>query len=539
MQRSSQPLPWRPRGLSDSMDGSTAFNGSMSSLQNLIPDPSTSQLWECRPAAALIYDTTQPGPISVFKIVGSILYGMVGEIDGFDHPFAFNLATNTVVTVTGVVAGSIPQSQPASGAWIPPVMDLIGAKMVVAHTGFSATVNFIGWFDISTPTAPVWHAGNMTGTQVFTVPPISVAQFANRAYYIHNAIGAPAVIFSDILNATNDGTGGITPVITFGDSTPLTALGQLRLYNQLGGIIQALIVFKDSINVYQVTGDAATSNLAVNAMNFATGTKAPNSVCSTPRGLAFVAPDGLRIIDFSANISDPIGYDGQGICVPFIYSNVPSRICAACNGNIVRITTQNANAIPVAFQEYWYDLERKIWSGPHTCAAQFIQPFGGTFITALQASAAKLWQSDSVIGATSTFTENGAALSWTYTTTFLPDTDMMGNIHVSQALLDCAFSANSAPFAVVCQDQNNTPIDSIALAGLPASTVWGVFIWGAATWGGPGNALSPRKLPWHFPLVFSKGKFAVTGASTSEIRLGTLHLRYKQLRYLTDISAAA
>ena len=77
MQRSSQPLPWRPRGLSDSMDGSTAFNGSMSSLQNLIPDPSTSQLWECRPAAALIYDTTQPGPISVFKIVGSILYGMV------------------------------------------------------------------------------------------------------------------------------------------------------------------------------------------------------------------------------------------------------------------------------------------------------------------------------------------------------------------------------------------------------------------------------------------------------------------------------
>jgi hypothetical protein len=212
---------------------------------------------------------------------------------------------------------------------------------------------------------------------------------------------------------------------------------------------------------------------------------------------------------------------------------------AACNGNIIRITTQNQLSVNTAFQEYWYDLERKVWSGPHTCPMQFVQPYGGTFIGALQASPARLWQSDPVIGLNSTFVENSVQLTWMYSTTFLPDTDQMGCIHVSQSLFDCAFSSNAPPFAITCQDQNNAAIDSIQLSGLAAQAIWGSFTWGATVWGIPGNALSPRKLPWHFPLVFAKGKFSVTGRSSSDVRLGALHLRYKQLRYLTDIAAAA
>src|SRR6516164_3695115 len=565
-----KPLPWRAKGLSDTIDGSTAFNGAMASLQNLIPDPTTAELWQCRPAAVSIA-TFPGGPFSsgfsagfmhstgnvtALKIVGNVAYGMVSLGDGFDHPFALNLLTNAFITVTGTTGSNLPQSQPSSGPWTPPIMDLIGSKMVVTHPGFSATAFFIGWFDISTPTAPVWNAGNITGAAgvPFTQPPIGVAQFFNRAYYMVNYVSQPQVIISDPLNplaaSGASGAGTVVPILTFGDNTPLTAFGQLRLFNQLGGIIQALIVFKGTSNIYQITGDLAFASAsnpqpAVNAMNFATGTMAPLSLCSTPRGLAFVAPDGLRIIDFSANISDPIGYDGQGVSAPFIYSNVPSRIAAACNGNVIRVSTQNQLQVANSFQEYWYDLERKIWSGPHTFPASLIQPYANTFIiSAVDISTGSiiksvLWQSDTVQKSSSSYVENGTQMTWSYGTAFLPDIDQLGNIHVSQATLDCTLSSFVAPLVVTCQDQNGSTVDTVTLAGSGGAAVWGNFNWGQATWGVSANALAPRKLPWHFPLVFARAKFIVTGQSTAAIRLGAWHFRYKQLKYLTDISAAA
>jgi len=559
-----KPLPWRAKGLSDSIDGSTAFNGAMASLQNLIPDPTTAELWQCRPAAVSIA-TFPGGPFSsgfsagfmhstgnvtALKIVGNVAYGMVSLGDGFDHPFALNLLTNAFITVTGTTGSNLPQSQPSSGPWTPPIMDLIGSKMVVTHPGFSATAFFIGWFDISTPTAPVWNAGNITGAAgvPFTQPPIGVAQFFNRAYYMVNYASQPQVIISDPLNplaATGaSGAGTVVPILTFGDNTPLTAFGQLRLFNQLGGIIQALIVFKGTSNIYQITGDLAFASAsnpqpAINAMNFATGTLAPLSLCSTPRGLAFVAPDGLRIIDFSANVSDPIGYDGQGVSAPFIYSGTPSRICAACNGNVIRISTQNTLLPTGGYQEYWYDIERKIWSGPHTFPASVIQPYGNSFVMAGQGVLGQLWRSDVVQSASSGFVESGNPMSYIYTTAFLPDTDQLGNIHVSQSLLTCALSATVAPVQVNAIDQNGTVIDTVTLTGTGGAANWGQFTWGQAAWGVSTNALNPRKLPWHFPLVFARAQFSVTGQSASPVRLGAFQFRYKQLRYLTDIGAAA
>src|SRR6516164_11684726 len=559
-----KPLPWRAKGLSDSIDGSTAFNGAMASLQNLIPDPTTAELWQCRPAAVSIA-TFPGGPFSsgfsaVFihstgnvvtpKTSSNVSYGMLSLRDGFDHPFALNLLTNAFITVTGTTGSNLPQSQPSSGPWTPPIMDLIGSKMVVTHPGFSATAFFIGWFDISTPTAPVWNAGNITGAAgvPFTQPPIGVAQFFNRAYYMVNYVSQPEVIISDPLNplaaSGASGAGTVVAILTFGDNTPLTAFGQLRLFNQLGGIIQALIVFKGTSNIYQITGDLAFASAsnpqpAVNAMNFATGTMAPLSLCSTPRGLAFVAPDGLRIIDFSANVSDPIGYDGQGVSAPFIFSAIPSRMCAACNGNVIRISTQSTLSPTAAFQEFWYDIERKIWSGPHTFPAAVIQPYGNTFVMAAQGIVGRLWRSDAVQSAGSTFVEAGATLGYSYTTTFLPDTDKLGNIHVSQALLTCALAATVAPVTVSAIDQNGRAIDSVMLSGTGGAAIWGQFNWGQAAWGVSSNALNPRRLAWHVPLVFSRGQFTVSGQSASPVRLGAWHFRYKQLRYLTDIGAAA
>jgi hypothetical protein len=377
----------------------------------------------------------------------------------------------------------------------------------------------------------------------FTVAPTAVAQFFDRAYYIQNVIAQPAVIFSDPLFATN--CANANQILTFDDNVALTALGALPLDNQLGGVIQALIVFKNTTNMYQITGDySLTDNpLTRNTLNVATGTLAPNSIAATPKGLAFVAPDGMRVIDFNGDVSDPIGYDGRGVCVPFIYSAVPSRICAACNGNIIRLTTQNGSpqAVGSPTQEYWFDFGRKVWSGPHTFPASLIQSYNQTFIMAPTAVLGSLWQSDGWQSDTSIFTENNVALAWTWQTALLPDTEMLTNNCMTEASLDLSIPPFTAPVAITVEDQTGAAIATVSVtAPTIGSTVWGAFTWGQANWaGGEAAALLPYYLPWPIPIVFARMKMSVVGSSALGLKVGALRMRYQTLRQLVNTMAAA
>ena len=538
-QRRSEPLLWYPKGVTDTLDATETPAGSMQNLSNLVPDPSTPNLWQCRPASFKLTSFsgfTTPGFISALLVAGNFAYGMIatGRNAGHDEPFVYNIVTNTFVTVTGTITmATTPASPATSGAWVPPIMDIIGSKVVVTHQGFAAGTNFIGWIDISTPATPVWNAGNLSGAITFSTVPTFVAQFANRAYYIVNAT-QPALVFSDVLNATNVTNG--TQSLTFDDVVPLTALGQLRLYNQLGGIIQALIVFKGTQNCYQITGDAATSNLARNALNVATGTSAPLALAPTKAGLAFISPEGLRIIDFTGTVSDPLGRYGKGVSLPFIYSNVPSRMTMKATGDTVRISTQNANAFGTPQQEWWYHMTKEAWSGPHTFPCSQIEAFGSTFIIAPIGVTGSLWQSDAVQSAASTFTENNVALTYLYQTAFLPNLRKMSNYAVSFSTLDIALAPGTS-VSVTGIVPGNKALDVTQISVSGTSTIWGSFTWGGALWGGVQTQLLPRIIAWHFPLVFAKFAIEVTGPSNNLTQIGCLALRYKMLRYLEDITA--
>lgn len=408
MLRNSQPLTWSPNGVTDSRDSSQAPKGSMAQLANLIPDPSTAQLWQCRPAITRLTNFPlfiTPGFISAFHIAGDLGFGLIasGRTPGFDEPFCYNFVTQAFITVSGITGANVPASPQTSGDWTPPTMDIVGSKVVVTHPGFAATVNMFGWFDISNPAAPAWAAGTTTGAVVIATVPSFVAQFNGRAYFIVNTLSQPATVFSDPLNATV--VTNASQVLTYDDSVKLTALGQLRLWNQSGGIIQGLIVFKDVDNMYQVTGDSALGTLTRNALNVATGTLSPLAIAATSKGLGFISPDGLRIIDFQGNVSPPLGQDGKGVSLPFIYSTVFSRITMSAGGDLVRITTQNSQASGSPFQEWWYDLTRNCWSGPHTSAFSLLQPYRNTFIGAPQRYIGSLWQSDGMQTPISSFTE--------------------------------------------------------------------------------------------------------------------------------------
>lgn len=516
----------------------------MSILQNLIPDPSTTKIWECRPAAIKLTSFagfTTPGFVSVMKVVGNVIYGMLstGRNAGNDEPFAYNILLNTFTTISGVTAANTPTSPATSGAWTPPTMDLIGTKLIVTHPGFTGAGGvFFGVLDISNPASPAWSGNNLTGAIVFTTVPSFVRNFNGRAYYIVNpASGTPSVVFSDVLVPTN--VTNASQALTFGDTVQLTALGALALFNQLGGIVQSLMVFKGASNIYQITGDAALSNLTLNTLAITTGTFAPSSLAQTPQGLAFMAPDGFRLIDFDARISDPIGVDGQGVTVPFIFSNQPTRVAATSSGSVLRATTQNNNAFSAPFQEYWYDMARKVWHGPHTFPASLIQPYSNTFVMTPVGVTASLWQSDPVQSVTSTFVENGNQMVYDFRTPQLPDSEQMANICVTEATLDAQLSAASPTFTATFLDQFGSAIDAVSVSTPGAQTIWGSFTWGVGTWLGTPVAYTVHQLPWHKPLVFTDGILDIQGNCASGTKIGAIHLRYQVLKTYINTSAAA
>src|SRR5216684_1215931 len=551
-----KPLVWSPMGASDTLDSSTASQGAMSLLQDLVPDPTTKNLWQCRPAAGPLVNFNGglsslspfssgfssgfgvPGfPslstfISCFKVIGTRVYGMVStnRFAGHDEPFIYDITAAAFVTITGPTAANTPTSPATSGDWVPPNLDLIGSKIIVAHPGFTGAAGaFFGVLDITNPAAPTWTAQN-TVTTALAAPPRWVQNFNGRCFFLVNPPGAqPGAYMSDQLNPTV--ITNATQILTFGDNVPLTAAVGLPLENQLGGIIQSLMVFKDATNVYQVTGDFSLGNLAINSLNVATGTKAPNTIQATAKGLMFVAPDGVRLIDFDARISDPIGNDGEGVTVPFIGALVPSRMCASYNSGVYRVQVQNGLVTRSPQQQWWFDLVRKIWSGPHTQAASLMGAYAGSFIVTLQGAGAVLWQSDVVQSATSTYIENGAQLTWQWNTPMLPDTDEMSEVAMIETTLHMAL-VSGVSINIAAQDQNGVVLDSVVIIPAGLATLWGAFTWGQALWQGAANALFPRQLQWHFPLVFRRMGIKATGNSANGIKIGRLHLRYQVLGYL-------
>ena len=582
--RRSTPIAFHPRSLSDAIDASTVSPGAMASLQNLIPDPSTRNLWQCRPAASALIDfraggnpfsdgfsdgfarTTFPQPagaVSTFFIIGDLLYGLVAlgpELPQLDMPFCYNLKTNTFINVSGITTANRPPAPSTTGPWTPPTMDVVGSTIMVTHPGFNGTGgNWFGWFDISNPLAPVWNAGNLGGTafsgaspgfSATTGPPIAVKSFNGRAYYAFNPpVGASATVFSDVLaplTVNAAAVGGLIPVITYDDNISITALGALQLANQfLGGIVQAIIVFKGAVRMYQVTGDIALGNpplgtLTKNALNVNTGTLAPLSVSPTSKGLMFVAPDGLRLIDFQANVSDPIGTDGDGKVLPFLYAVIPSRIAAAANGVLYRVSVQDGSLLNSPFVEYWFDFSRGgIWSGPHSFAATMIKAYNQTFVLAAHAANGTIWQSDYLQSISSTFIENSQQMNFIWVTSMLPDTDQMTENAMLETTLYMAMSSGFAgTYLVQSLNQNGSVLQSASLVNPTLPVFWGQFTWGQSLWGGALSSLFPQAVPWPKPLVFRRMQLALTGVSSPQLRIGTLHMRYEQLGYLQQGIAA-
>lgn len=524
MHRNPVPLRFVPRGVSDTLDGTNSPPGSMRSLSNLIPDPSTPYAYQCRPARVQLTDFTgfnTPGVVSAAFSVGGRIYGMIATARnaGKDEPFCYDVASGTFVAVTGVVAGNCPTTQATSGAWTPPAMDLMGVYMIVTHPGFPGGATKFGWFDLTNPAAPAWNAGDTT-TNALTGVPVDVQQFNNRAYF---AVGN-TLQYTDALTLVRTGAG---QTLTAGDSAPITTLHGLPISTENQGVLQALLAFKESTG-YQVTGDPTTTNLAINTLNVSTGTLANRSVAATTEGVFFMAPDGGRSVALNGQVSDP----NADLRVPFINALIPSRAASSVNNSVYRICVRNGAEVGTPYQDWWYDLTRDAWTGPHTGRYDIIVPYGSSFILADNDHPGKLYRSDVTQNSTSNFTEYGSALGWNYVTSPMAD---LGRVFANAAIestINMALASGGQVYVIVAVDENMGVLSQASITAPPAISVWGAFTWGASIWYGAQYGLRPNNIPWTKPLVFTKLVVQISGPSSFGFKISNLAVMYTPLNYI-------
>lgn len=527
---------WQPRGVSDTVDGNNSAPGAMSSLANLIPDPSTPGVYICRPANTLDIDLTTweaaPGALSVVSVmfqVSHYVFGLIGvtslTYNGKDYPFAYDLDTASFVAVSGITAASCPASQATSGAWTPPQMSLTGVDLVITHVGFPGGIAYyFGWFDITALSAPVWNAGN-TGTNPLPSVPQAVQQFNNRTWFMCGNVAYYTDTLALNMTAANQS-------LTIDDLEDVTAFAPLPVSTTSQAILQGLLAFKTS-KIYLITGDPVTMNLGSNQISASVGTSAPRSVVPTPEGVKFMANDGIRTINFWGAVGEP----DTDLAIPFIYALTPSRVAAAFNADTYRICVQNGQLTTNPYQDWWYNLAKSCWTGPHTFRYDQAVAIDNDFILSNNALPKQVWYSYSVQGHGGlgvTFTENGVALAFTYQTSPMDD---LGNMYANlctRTTIELAVPSEGQTYSFIAQNESGTALATASFTEASGEAIWGSFNWGSALWGASQSGLAPVTIPWPSSLVSNRFVMVAGGPSALGFKIGTLHLGYKRLNYLLN-----
>lgn len=482
-------------------------------------------------SASNVLSAVTPNPITAGVTVGMAITGTV-------------IPANT--TVVGVTSTTITMSNNATASVSVNAQCSATSytSSMVAQKGVALTI--LG----GTPAEPLWVAGNAQTNPLPKVP-TNVAQFNNRAYLaIDNQLW-----FTDVLNPTN--IENATDFLVLGDSEPITALSSVGLLTTIGGIVQSLLPFKTT-SIWQINGDSALQDLDLNVLSGAVGTRSPRSVVNVPEGVVFRADDGIRMVSLTGTVTEYL----DDIRNPFIYATTPSRISAVFQMGTYRICCQPDYLENQAHQEFWYDFKKQVWSGPHTFQHDLALPYLNTTVLFSNAIPRTMFQSDLVIGPTSSFIENNSSLTYEVLTapqTFGADPGMQS---IVLSTVDIALGSSTSLFAAsqwgafnwgaalwlgmtnivvspqaTCLgfDEDESVIGQGTIAAQEEGVLWGGFNWGGAVWGNNGGAdkLKQHIIAWNQPLVFDKLQVQLTGISGSGVKVGSFRAFVEQQDYPT------
>lgn len=455
---------------------------------------------------------------------------------------AFTLATltgnttNTSATLTALsgnpITLGVAVGDAVTGAGIPAdtyVVSMTATTVVMSQAATATAAGVALTFTSGTSAAPIYGAGN-TNTNTLVQNPLWVANFNGRAWFaVRNG-----VVYTDSLlpwQVTNASQG-----LTLGNDTGVTCLAGLPLTSQQqGGVVQSLIAFKGAAPYWQILGDAATSDLRIDEVAGSVGTLAPLTVQSTTKGLGYISPDGLRLIDpMTAICSEPIGADGQGIAAPFAYAVVKSRMAAAFNKNVYRVSVQNGAIDSQATQEFWFDFKRGIFTGPHDFPAAVIAASpadDADFVLFATGIDAKLWENTVSPSAASTYTENGAVMNVMWTTSLLPENNTGNANLIVESSMGFAMPA-SQTLTFQATDEEGAVLDTISRSGDGAAgALWNAFNWGTGVWGGSVERFTQWGLPWTRALAFKQAQISCYGPAVSNLVIGNLIMKIQPTGY--------
>lgn len=540
----SYPVRFTPKGIADAFDATDAFAGACQILQNLVFDQGNPELVTARPGVGAALTSfagfTTPGFVSIHVALGTLIFGMLatGRNAGHDEPFCYDTAAGAFVTISGVTSANTPISPATTGTWTPPTMAVVGIKIIITHPGFSGTgTNFFGVIDITNPAAPAWSSTNLA-TEPLAKVPAAVANFNNRAYFaIDNQLW-----YSDVLSpltATNAGQS-----LTVGDNTPITAISGLPITTTSAGVVGALVAFKPS-SIWQITGDASitTNPLSLNYLTLTTGCIAPRSVVPTSFGITFVGIAGPYLLSFLGSVT-PLnnslsGPQAADIQQPFQNTTSPTRIAAGFQGNVFRVCVPTLMAVGAATNDYWFDLYRLRWNGPHTfpydCVSTVSSSTTGSFFVLSSASSPgalyrSLTQPQS--GITLEYDDIGVPLAAILKSASFPKTGHMTEKQVVESTLELSSTGIAVNYSVTAlNDQGNTA-GSALIQTQNVGGIWGANIWGDGTlWAAPENVPHVYNVYWAAPVVFKKIVLNIGATANNALSIGTFYARYQDCGY--------
>lgn len=531
----SHPMRFTPKGLCDAFDSTDAFRGACRSLQNLVFDQANPEYVVARPGASQLSNLGALGFagaafISIQVTIGTRIYGLVAtsRFAGHDEPFCIETAGNVAVPISGVTAASTPLSPSTSSDWTPPTVSNIGIYLIFTHPGFDGVTHFFGALNLSTM---AWTAPNLV-TQPLTSRPVAVANFNNRAYF---AFGGNQLAYTDVLNPlvrTN-----ANQQLTIGDTNIITALSGLPLQTTSSGVLQALTVFKPS-QIWQVTGDTLTLDLALNYLSLNVGTTMPRSIALSPIGLYFGSNGGPYFIDplgTLRQLTHDVQQPNPDVTVPFQNAVTPSRWAGAYSAGIYRVCGPTVLDGALSVNDYWFDERRRRWNGPHTFAYSCGSVLAGNFVLSSENQPGLLMSSPplpntSGISYIDVFTSYVCVM---VSATF-PKTGDMLQKQVAESQIELG---DSTGYTIMALDEAGDPLDSVTITTPgPIAALWG----GGSLWGGGGlwatsqpGAAKTYAVPWHAPLVFEKMALSVSAVAATSVQVGTFMARYQETGYMT------
>jgi hypothetical protein len=468
-----------------------------------------------------------PAVISVFTVIGQFAYGMIAsELNpGTDQPFAYDIVNNSFTSISGITAGNSPASPATSGSWEPPTMAVVGSLIYVTHPGFSGSNRF-GVIDISTVASPTWTATDTT-TNGLSGRPRAVANFNNRAYF---AIGA-RLEFTDVLSIVRTAS---TQALTMGGPDNLTGLSGLPIQTTSSGIVQALIAFKD-FEVWQVTGDSATSNLAQNYLSLSIGCSSPRSIASGPMGVYFASRTGPFIVDplgLVRPVTNSARDEMPDIQAPFQNMSEPTRANGAYLNGIYRVSMETTIRGTTFFGDYWFDERKRRWTGPHSFRYDCAARYANFFLLCSNTYPARLMHSDPIPRVGSVYSDLSSALTVSMFSATFPKTSHMQMKQVVESTQELSSAGAATAYAITAVNDGEDTLDSVSVTAESSGVAWGSFVWGDGTvYTSSTNRPRVYTVPWSKPLVFKKMALQITAPSNAALSIGTHYARYQNVGY--------